>query len=68
VIDRQRDRSEGAWPFARAYVILAIALAVTAGLFLSVTLAFLQDWRALLVFFILPAITVALVLLAALKQ
>ena len=54
-------------PFRLAFVVLAAALVVTTGIFLVIFIPFLQDWRALLVFFVLPVITVALVVVAALK-
>jgi hypothetical protein len=66
VIDRG-DRRESPVPFRLAFVVLAAALVVTTGIFLLIFLPFLQDWRALLVFFVLPVITVALVVVAALK-
>jgi hypothetical protein len=62
----ENDRRERP-PFRLAFVLLAAAFIVVTGVFLVIFVPLLQDWRAFLVFALLPTITVALVLVAALK-
>lgn len=50
-----------------ASIILALALVATAAVLITLGFAFLQDWRALLVFLILPLICVGVIIVAALK-
>jgi predicted MFS family arabinose efflux permease len=65
---RAEGERDAVKPFALGWVIFAVASAVTAGALLTLSISALHDWRAFFVFLLLPAITVAVLLVAALKH
>jgi hypothetical protein len=68
MLSGEREPRERPPPFRLAFRLLTAALLVVMGVSLVVFIPLLQDWRAFLVFALLPTITLALVLVAALKR